>query len=139
MLNFVPEESQETQELQQENPERASSSEETEMDDSDNEEIPVVRSYVLVGDTSATSIIPLSHLSLPVEAQWWRHGECGHQLQHHPQYHAADVRRHHGGGLQARLPGRQETVLSARPGVNNQSNQAAPPCSSYDRVHCPLI
>jgi len=47
MLNFVPEESQETQELQQENPERASSSEETEMDDSDTEEIPVVRSYVL--------------------------------------------------------------------------------------------
>ena len=64
MLNFVPEESQETQELQQENPERASSSEETEMDDSDTEEIPVVRSYVLVGDTlplpSVLSVICLS-------------------------------------------------------------------------------
>ena len=57
-MNVVPKNteessSEETQEVDQENIEQASS-EETELGDSDAEEIPVVRSYVLVSYSSST-------------------------------------------------------------------------------------
>ena len=97
--------SEETHDLDQKKIEQTSS-EETEMDsDSDIVEIPVVRSYVVVSDSTALySVILLSNLSFLVEAQRYRHGERLHQLQHHPQCHPGDVRGHHGGGGQARLP-----------------------------------